>query len=300
VSYRLKPGRQLIDSIKEIAADHATAILSYLGRSASQGDAVHQARKAIKRLRALLVLIRPAISFTDYKTTQEHLKSVARSVANLRDAQAMLGTIAKIARNDPVLGASPVAAALSMHLEARRAAQGQQVNRTVGTAARKTVRDVRTTFAQLTLTDDSFKPIEQSLEVNYGAARRAMKHAFDVGHDAAFHEWRKLVQRHWRHLQLLEEVWPKGIQPHIALARHVSEILGDDHDFSVLAALATTEAEALGDADVVDAYVTRCLEHQAALRKEAAIFGARCFAEKPRSFAARMRIYWDGACLKKE
>jgi CHAD domain-containing protein len=300
MSYRLKPGRPLIDSIKEIGAHHITTILSYLGRSASQGDAVHQARKAIKRLRALLALIRPAISPTVYKTTQEHLKSVARSVANLRDAQAMLGTIAKIARNDPVLGASPMAVALSAHLEARRTAHGQKVNRAVGVAARKAMREVRETFAQLTLTDDSFKPIEQSLETNYRAARLAMKHAFDDGQDAAFHEWRKLVQRHWRHLQLLGEVWPKGIQPHITLARHLSEILGDDHDYSVLAALAATEAEALGDADVVDAYVTRCLEHQAALRKEAAIFGARCFAEKPRSFAVRMRIYWDGACLKKE
>jgi CHAD domain-containing protein len=297
--YCLKPGKPLVDSVRKIGSEHAVGILSYLSGNVSQGEKIHQARKAIKRLRALLGLIRPAISNSVYRTSQEDLKKVARSVAGLRDAQAMLGTVTKIGVHDPTLGAGPVAKALRARLEEQCKPCGHKVDRSVMTAARRTVKKVGEAFQQLSISDESFLPIARSLENNYRNALQAFAYALENGKDEAFHEWRKRVQRHWRYLQLLEAAWPKGIQPHIVLAHDLSETLGDDHDFFVLATLVEKEAANLGSKKAVKQYAARCREHQQELREKATLLGKQCFAEKPRSFATRMNAYWESACAQK-
>jgi CHAD domain-containing protein len=297
--YSLKPGKPLINSVREIGAEHSVGILSYLSGNVSQGEKIHQARKAIKRLRALLGLIRPAISNSDYRTSQEDLKNVARSVAGLRDAQAMLGTVTKIGLHDPTLGAGSVAKALRARLEEQCKSGGHNVSRSVRTAARKTVKKVGEAFEQLTMSGENFQPIARSLENNYRDTLQAFAYALECEEDEAFHEWRKRVQRHWRYLQLLEASWPKGIQPHIVLAHELAETLGEDHDYFVLATLVEKEAANLGSKKAVRQYAAHCREYQQVLREKATLLGNQCFAEKPRSFATRMSVYWESACAQK-
>lgn len=298
MSYRLEPGRPIADSIRRIGAEQTNSILTRFNAKTGEGEAVHEARKAIKRLRALLALIRPAIPGDEYGTLQEHLKTVARSVSALRDAQAMLATFVKLEAHDRALATGPIAAALHKHLQARHDQAGRHIDRAMVTAAKKTVKEVADGFKKLTFEHDGFTPIATALEENYRKARKAMAHAYDDGHDEAFHDWRKLVQRHWRYLQLLILAWPKGIQPHIALARELSEILGEDHDLSVLSALVMTESKHLGAEKAVAAYLGLCKKRQRALRAKAVVVGTRLFAEKPASFARRIRAYWEHAVVE--
>lgn len=272
-----------------------SSILSRFTAKASEGDAVHEARKSVKRLRALLTLIRPAIAADEYGTLQDQLKTLARSVSGLRDAQVMLITVTKLEAHDHAVTSGPVAAALHQHLHDRHAAAGHHVDRTVVTSAKKAVKEIADGFKKLTFVAEGFPALALAMQENYRKARHAMSLAYEGSHDEPFHEWRKLVQRHWRQLQLVVEVWPKGIQPHIALARELSETLGDDHDLSVLANLVTEQGGALGGPKQVAAYVALCRKRQRALRDHAAVLGARLFAEKPSSFAGRIRIYWETA-----
>lgn len=295
MTYRLKPGRPVAESVRRIGAQETSGILARFAEKASEGDAVHESRKAIKRLRALLTLIRPAIAADEYRSLQEQLKTVARSVSGLRDAQVMFATVAKLEAHDGVVASGPVAVALQKQLHARHEAAGTHVDGTVITSARKAVKEIATSFKKLTYSADGFAPLALAMKENYRKARQAMAHAFEDGHDELFHEWRKLVQRHWRHLQLVSEAWPKGIQPHIALARDLSEVLGDDHDLFVLVNLVKSEGKTLGGAKAVEAYLAVCRKRQQALREQAATMGARLFAEKPSSFSGRIWVYWENA-----
>lgn len=295
MTYRLKPGRPIAESVRRIGTHETSGILARFAENASEGEAVHEARKAIKRLRALLTLIRPAIAAGEYRSLQEQLRAVARSVSGLRDAQVMFATVAKLQAHDGAVASGPVAVALQEQLHARHEAAGTQVDSLVITGARKAVKEIATGFKKLTYIADGFAPLALAMKENYRKARQAMASAFEDGHDELFHEWRKLVQRHWRHLQLVSEAWPKGVQPHIVLARDLSEILGDDHDLFVLSNLVKAEGATLGGAKAVEAYLAACRKRQQALRNEAAVMGARLFAEKPSSFSGRIWVYWEHA-----
>ena len=83
------------------------------------------------------------------------------------------------------------------------------------------------------------------------------------------------------------------------LSHDLSETLGEDHDFFVLATLVEKEASNLGSKKATKQYAARCREHQQVLREKATLLGTQCFAEKPRSFATRMSVYWESTYAQK-
>ena len=50
----------------------------------------------MKRLRALLHLIKPALRKSDFRRDEARLKQIARSLSGVRDIQAMLETLVKL------------------------------------------------------------------------------------------------------------------------------------------------------------------------------------------------------------
>ena len=59
---------------------------------------VHDARKCLKRLRSLLVLIRPGLPEPVFDNLTDRLRTIARGLAPARDAHALLDAIDKLGR----------------------------------------------------------------------------------------------------------------------------------------------------------------------------------------------------------
>ena len=147
------------------------------------------------------------------------------------------------------------------------------------------------------LEQDEFEAVAATLEKDYRKARRTFRRAYRLSEDEAFHEWRKYVQRHWRQLLLVAPSWPKAIRPHVALARNLSEILGEDHDLSVLGGIVEAQCRMSLARQTTQSrpYLSLCRSRQTELRKIAHDLGARLLAEKPGSLAGRISVYWSTA-----
>lgn len=295
MAYRLTPGRKISHSVTQVGTDQIDRILAKFTSKTRNGSAVHEARKAMKRLRALLHLVKPVMRNTDFRRDEARIKMIARSLSGMRDLQAMLETIGKLEVHEPPIGAGPCATAFRARLEAQRAVAEKTLNGAGAAQTRKQLKEARQAFLDIVLEDDDFAAVALTLEGDYRKARHAFHRAYRIGEDEAFHDWRKYVQRHWRQLQLVAPSWPKALRPHIALARSLSEILGEDHDLAVLAGLVLADAEHLGSRRDVDAYLDLCRRRQHQLRGMARDMGARLLAEKPSSLAARLKIYWATA-----
>jgi CHAD domain-containing protein len=293
MAYRLKPGQPISQSVRQVGVDQIERVLTQFSAKGKMGSAVHEARKSMKRLRALLHLIRPAMMKGEFRRDEARLKMIARSLSGARDAQAMIEAIEKLDHQEGAEAFAPLSKSLRAILEERRKAAEAGLTRSGTAQLRKQLKEARDAFTQISLEPDAFSIVAETLENDYRKARKAFASAYKLDEDEEYHEWRKQVQRHWRQLLLIAPSWPKAIRPHIALARELSEILGDDHDLSVLAALVSSEREALGVADEADAYIAFCRERQRALRETARELGARLLAEKPRSFARRISVYWE-------
>jgi hypothetical protein len=256
---------------------------------------VHSARKCLKRLRSLLLLVRPGMPEPAFATLTDRLAGIARGLAPARDAAALADAVDKLERETgagPGLG--PIQS-LRAWLHKRRHAAEQNLERSAASDAMRGLLELRPAFVGLAVYPDNFRSLAKGLRRCYRTTREGFQHAFAAGRDDDMHEWRKGVQHHWRQMQLLAPCWPSELTARAEAARSLSQVLGDDHDISLLVRLVSTPTMIFGSPDETAAFLKRCRRRHRALRREASTQGERLFAERPRPFAERIETYWQVA-----
>jgi hypothetical protein len=93
-------------------------------------------------------------------------------------------------------------------------------------------------------------------------------------------------------LRLLRDLWPEALKPVHDAAEAVSEDLGRDHDYAVLAAEMRADPQAFGAEDDRATALGLVAEHSGDLRAKSLPVCARLYAEPPRLVRRRVRALW--------
>jgi CHAD domain-containing protein len=293
MSYRLDPAMPMSEALRRVAFAELELAHGALATPPERHSGVHSARKCLKRLRSLLLLVRPGMPEPAFLTLTNRLAQIARGLAAARDAAALTDAIDKLERET---GAGPGLGplhSLRAWLQKRRHAAEQNLERSAASDAMRGLLEIRPAFAGLAVYPDDFRSLSKGLRQCYRATREAFRHAFVSERDEEVHEWRKGVQHHWRQMQLLAPCWPSELSARAEAARSLSQVLGDDHDISLLIRLISMPTMMFGTPDETAAFLKRCRRRHKALRKEARAQGERLFAERARPFAERIETYWQ-------
>jgi CHAD domain-containing protein len=282
--YRLKQAEPLSAGIARVARgriDHAIDELR--GDSDSSAvEAVHEARKDMKKLRALLRLVRGELGGQRFARENACFRDAARELSGARDADVMLETLA---------GLTLLPAGEGWALRKRIEAENEQNGAGDRDAAARTsvaiLKEARKRVNDWPLESDSFDAIAEGLNTTYRRGRRALEAAREERTVESLHEWRKRVKDLWYHLTLLRSLWPPVMEAAGDEAHALSDRLGDDHDLAILADWAEQR-----DAAGPDFYVA-VDRRRGELQAEAFEIGARLYAEKPKAFTKRMERLWD-------
>jgi CHAD domain-containing protein len=288
--FRLKKREAVPEGIARIAygrIDHALDELR--GKSdSSPEEAVHEARKDMKKLRALLRLVRGEIGDKRFLRENSCFRDAGRELAGLRDSDVMLATVADL--EERYDGELPAEAAGGL----RTALEAHKIRTTGGTrsqAAKPAIAILSEARARLDdwpLEHDGFEAVEDGLGRIYRQGRRAWRASADEPSTENLHEWRKRVKDHWYHLSILERAWPPVMEALAGETHELSDRLGDDHDLAVLLAWAEEHAPT----PQLEPLVAR---RRRELQEEAFAYGARVYAEKPGRFVARIERWWDAS-----
>lgn len=283
------------EALRRVACAELDAAYAAVASPADRHRGVHDARKCLKRLRSLLVLIRPGLPEPVFLSLTERLGTIAKGLAPARDAQALLDALGKLAK-DPAGGDDDAAIrSLTAWLQQQRRAAEKSLEGNMAADAMRGLFGLRPAIGNLAVYPDGFEPVARGLRNSYRGARKAFADAFKSGDDEAFHDWRKTLQRHWRHMQLLTPCWPSELSARVELSRNLSQILGDDHDLAQLCKLVSAPTMAFASPEDTASFLKRCRKRQKALRREAESRGARLFAERPKPFVERIEAYWTTA-----
>jgi len=260
--------------------------------------AVHETRKSLKRLRALLRLIRPALGESVFHHENAQLRETARILSSARDRHVLLETVAKL-EAAASFQKKGLGQAVRAALTATNGEQSPIFESTALRQAQGRMAEAKKRLARLRLLGRGFDVVGPGLEACYRRVRRAFRAAYVELTDEAFHEWRKGAQQHWRHMLLLTRAWPASLAARASEARSLSQILGDDHDLAMLIAfLRSDTGSRLGeDAAVIEQLARR---RQQELREIAHPMGLRLFAESPKALHHSVAAYWDAAVALKE
>jgi CHAD domain-containing protein len=295
MSYSLDPAKPVTAAVRAVGLGELDIAQSALSPPSDFHSGVHNARKALKRLRSLIWLVRPGLPQPLFAHLDHSLKATAKELAPARDAQALVDTVDGLGKKAPRLVESPAMQGLRSWLSERR---DEAERRTKADPAAKALRDLkalRTTFGRLSIYPDDFGPLSAGLKASYRDARKAGRAAFSPETDEALHEWRKLVQRHWRQIQLLTPCAPETLTARADHVHKLAQLLGDDHDLANLRQLLAAPVISFGDVADRKALAKRCRQDQETLRQEARVLGARLFAERPKVFAERIETLWQAA-----
>jgi CHAD domain-containing protein len=293
MSYRLDPAVPMSEALRRVAFAELDIAHGALSTPPERHSGVHSARKCLKRLRSLLLLARPGMPEPAFANLTERLATIARGLAPARDAHALIDAVDKLQRETgagPGLG--PINS-LRAWLEKRRHAAEQNLERSAASDAMRALLELRPAFAGLAVYPDDFRSLAKGLHLCYRETRKSFQRGFTTDRDEDLHEWRKGVQHHWRQMQLLAPCFPSELTARAEAARTLSQILGDDHDISLLSRLISTPTMTFGSPEETTAFLKRCRKRHKALREDGSTQGELLFAERSRPFAERIAAYWS-------
>lgn len=294
MAYRFKLGEPFDEGTRRIAIEQIERAQALLQETGDHAVAVHETRKSLKRLRALLRLVRPAIGESVFKDENARLRDIGLSLSGARDRHVLLETLNKLATSNG-LGRRSLVDDLR-HAIASANGEGTPLTMQQGHAR---LSEAKKRIAHLSIEGSGFDVVGAGLERSYRRARLALAEAYARPSDEVFHEWRKGAQAHWRQMTLLARAWPEYIGARALEARNLSQLLGDDHDLALLVAFVHSDAAGISKerAAVVEKAARR---RQGELRDIARPHGDRLFAESPKRLRRNIATFWTAAVALKE
>jgi CHAD domain-containing protein len=286
VSFRLREDESVAKGLNRLVRKQLRAAVERLTSDASD-EAIHDARKRIKKVRAILHL-----AGTDL-TGDRALKQLRRgshALSPLRDMEAMIEvarTLRPSRRTDQtttgVINRQLTTEKTRLNTTARRNAVRAETARALD-RLRRDARDWHWKHI-----DDAL--LAKALKRCYKRARNAMKDARTERQEERFHKWRKRLKTLWYGLRLLEDRAPRLRRP-IADLKRLETWLGDDHNLLVLQEHFTSATSRSGPRLHVDLGALTDRRHRE-LRRKALALGSRLLAQPPKVFAQRLRRMWQ-------
>ena len=304
--YKLQGDESAVEGVRRVIAGRLEKAAERLRETGAAngdlGEAVHGARKDLKKARAALRTVRAELGPKAFRRENRRLRDAARLLAASRDAEVKLETLdALVAEAD---GIAPPAALrvwrYALVAERDRVAAGPAAGAGPGTGdpglddqmARATwaIEASLATVPALRLERGGWRLLGPGIDRAYRDGRDALHAVRRKPSADAVHEWRKRAKDLWYQLRLLEDAWPGQLEATVAEIHHLTELLGDHHDLAVL-------AEDLGARDGIGAdsaatFAALIERRQAAMLVEALGLGERIYAEKPKAFGRRLGAYW--------
>jgi len=294
--YRFKLDEPLQTGLRRILSGQIQLALGQLRDEADRAKAVHETRKAMKRGRALLKLVRPGLDDKVYRAFNDKLGAAGRVLSASRDYVVLAATAHRLGdrAGKKTRGAVETLVRQAAPSPSECGASAAQRETEATAQAIAMLEEVEASLPSLRLRSGSFGILRTGLKNNYRKGQRSMRIAYRENEDEGFHNWRKAVQAHWRQMLLLSTAWPDLFDARAKVAKELSELLGEDHDLAVLVERAAEQARGKKKAGT-RSLIARAKERQREIRQHAHAKGEVLYAEDASDFAEHVESYWVAA-----
>ncbi len=306
MSYQFEYGEEVYSGTIRIVTEEIDEALASLRGGGNRVKAVHETRKSIKKLRAVLRIFEDEMGRKAFAAENRFLRDAGRSLSSTRDADVLIESfddIAKRLREKKRATATVITSARKVVFEKRALAghDGATPNpdHHVDSAIAQTLgmlEEAKKRVEHWPLKRANRSTVTDGMQSIYRAGRRAMGVAFDISKDEEhddelFHDWRKRVKDLWYHTLLIQPMWPNLLDTYAEEAHKLADHLGDEHDLSILLAALREHHQELGE-EKFDLFAEEIASRREHLRSKALTLGERLYAETSKAYLARIERYW--------
>ena len=290
MAFRFRRKESAVGGFHRVVREQTAAGVSLLAdRGNDLGDRVHDARRHIKRLRAVVQLVGAGLPGGLLAKHDDALADVNRRLAGTRDADVCLSTFEALTKKEPF------AEQTEMHEHfrelariARRAISAAQLAR-IATS----LRGVGAAIARIEPERDGWDLVADGFDRSYREARKLRRYAQRKSSDAELHGWRKALKRLFHQLELTREFLPKSYRKAVKKLERLAAALGEHHDLHVLCEHLRNYDDAgqrhSADVECVRALIDRRRKELCKCIRKIADDG---FCEKPKAFLRAIHKAW--------
>lgn len=268
--------------------------------------AVHESRKSIKRVRALLRLVRGEIPDRIYEFESRSLRDTARWLSKVRSARGVVNAALSIHDLYTDLLADGTFGELMARLERRRdvvelnAVEDPNI---VGRVMRSLERAYHRYGSWPTDADareiyglgirDEYDAISPGLTRTYSLGRQTMVTAYRRGGVGDFHVWRRRAKDLRHQMEFLAPLWPEVVVGTAMTLERLGNILGEDNDLAELQELLRRRDDLCPNPQERSLFRALAAQRRSELQLAAELLGRRVYAEEPESLVGRFGEYWN-------
>lgn len=292
MSYRLSEDEGLSDGLKRIVLEQIDKALENLKPTSRNKDvAIHDARVCIKKVRALLRLMRDSLGNQTYRAEDIANRDAGRALSKARDSVALLEVVDKLIDHfSDQLSTDPFASIRAPLMHSRKVRQKDR--KSAMTEAAKALRQARQRVKKWT-GSVHHQALARGQTRVYKRGQSGFETACDKPSVENFHEWRKQVKHLLNQTRVLRPLWPNMMKAWAAELTTLGKLLSEDHDLAILREKVSKQLEESENRTEIEALVALVDKRRNELQISARVLGARIYAEKPRTFIGRTEAYWQ-------
>jgi CHAD domain-containing protein len=245
----------------------------------------------VKKVRAILEAVE-ADNGRGTGNAAKRLHRINRVLSPLRDADAMITTLAKLRSRNPRLFTEHTFARVRRELSLRKRKAMTAVERENGwEKLDRELRALRASARRWWPAHHGFRALDRAMRATHRRGRRALADAERTQDAAAFHEWRKQIKALWYELRLLEKSGGV-ISRYVRALQRAESCLGDEHNVVVLCAELSKDASVCAGPLDVDRLRLAADRYQCELRGKALTSARPIYARKSRDYVRSVEQTW--------
>jgi CHAD domain-containing protein len=289
-AYRLSEGEPVGPGIRRVIASQVDdAIVQLRGEAGTESaDAIHEARKDLKKVRSALRLVRDALGDELWRRENEHYRDVARPLSGHRDAEILVEALDGLGER---FNATSRDRFDELHeqldRENREAHEDGTAERAMAGAAAELAAG-RSRIDALPLDGDGWELIGPGIHRSYRRGRKRLRAVEEEASVTNLHELRKRVKDLTYQLRLIQDVDKPMLGTLVDHAHDLSDHLGDDHDLALLREEVQRRRDAFASPPDQRHLLQAIDQRRGELQFAAISLGERIYAEKPKKFTSRL------------
>jgi CHAD domain-containing protein len=277
---------RILDTLHDEAA-------KYIMSRSRQHISIHELRKNVKKIRAILRLIRHEIGIEKYRELNDRYRNLAGQVAVLRDDTSQIELLESMQKkvDDPQIRRT-ISKAIRQVQRKRKKEFDEFYKSKKHNTVYYYILSSKEEMQKLDFNGDPDYFILQSLKRIHNRARSAMETSGLLKSDEVYHYWRKQVKYLMYQLTVLNLAWPAYFKIYISELNKLGNLLGKLHDLNLFNEHIHEEKLIVlkpAQKRIMLKYIYR---KRAELKKKIAITGEKLFSESSEAFSMRIHDFW--------
>ena len=227
----LRRNKPIGEELQMLVRLHLEAALTQLSGNNVSPKPVHEARKAIKKVKAVIQLASPALGSVHRKLVSEKLHDAMMRLGPLRDAEVQVQALDLLMETEGLMPEdfSSVRAGLADIAKQRRANDIRQIPR-----VRESLEEALRSVNKWLLDPLQGKDVSRRIRRSYRRGRSLLDLCQVHNDSETFHSFRKTVKQLWYSIRITSEFWPEQGADLTHELGLIGDLAGKERDFTLL------------------------------------------------------------------